>query len=146
MPSSLRIFSKPIAEAHLHLADHAQDRLAAGGTGVLDRLDRFGAEPRHHRHETCEQALLVEREVTGRTDRSDVDRLWFGTDFGAGLVDRIGHDLRHRLFEKLSELGLMVCGDIDLFHCASLSDPLFIFRIADCGFRIWPPPPVVPTI
>jgi hypothetical protein len=108
-----------VTEPHLHLADRAQHRLAAGGAGVLHRFDGFGAEPRDHCYETGKKALLIEREVAGGTDRGDVDRLRFGADLGAGLVDRIGHDLRHRHVEQFSEFGLVVCGDIDLFHVTS---------------------------
>ncbi len=109
-----------ITEPHLQLADHAQHRLATGRTGVLHRFNRLGLEAGHHRDEPGEQALLVERQVTGGADAGDIDRLRLGADLGAGLVDRVGHDLRHRHVEELPELGLVVRCYVNLFHCSSL--------------------------
>ena len=58
-----------VAEAALQLLDDGEDGLAARGAGVLDRLDRLGAEAGHLGHEAGEQALLVERDVAGGADR-----------------------------------------------------------------------------
>ena len=85
-----------VAPPNLQFLDNGEDRLATGGAGVLHGLDRLSGKPRNIRHQSREQALLVEGDIADGAHGANIERGGFHFDLRAGLRNGASKNLGHR--------------------------------------------------
>jgi len=96
--------------------DHGEHGLTARGAGILHRFDGLCGQAGHHCHQTGEQPLLVQRNVAGGADRTDIQHRGLHFNLTACAENGVLNDLRHRHGHEFSKLRLMVGCDVNAFH------------------------------